>query len=121
MFTVTKNQPNRIEIEVNGGIDANIMTAGLDEMFRLSEGVENGTMLYTITELDMPTMGAVGVEIARLSKLFHLLGKYDKCAVLSDHSWIRTAAELEGALIPHFEMKSFHMDERSAAEAWLDV
>ena len=121
MFTVTKPKANRVDIELNGGIDANIMTAGLEELFRLSEDVENGKMLYTITDFDMPTMGAIGAEILELPKMFKLLGKYERCAVLSDHGWIRTAAELEGALIPNLEIKSFHLDEASAAEAWLDV
>lgn len=121
MFTVTKTKPTRIEIDINGGIDANIMLAGLDTVFRESEGVKDGTMLFTITDLDMPTMGAVGVELSRLGRLFGLLGKYDRCAVLSDHSWLRTVAEIEGALLPGLAIKSFHLDERTAAEAWLDV
>lgn len=121
MLNVTKAGANRVHVEINGGIDANIMAAGLDELFRLSEGVENGTMLYTITDFDLPTLGAIGVEFSRLGKLFNLLGKYDKCALLSDHSWIRTAAEVEGALLPGLAIKSFHLNERSAAEAWLEV
>ncbi len=121
MLTVSKPKANRVNLELNGGVDANIMTAGLEELFRLSEDVEKGTLLYTITDFDLPTLGAIGAEILELPKMFQLLGKYEKMAVLSDHSWIRTAAELEGAIIPHLEIKSFHLDEASAAEAWLDV
>lgn len=121
MFTVTKPKPNRVDLEINGGIDANIMTAALEDLIRLSEDVEKGKMLYTITDFDMPTLGAIGAEILELPKLFKLLGKYEKCAVLSDHGWIRTAAEMEGALIPNLEIKAFHLNEKSAAEAWLAV
>ncbi|MGB7319659.1 MAG: STAS/SEC14 domain-containing protein [Planktotalea sp.] len=121
MFTVTKPKPNRINIDLNGGIDANIMTAGLEELFRLSQDVKHGRILYTIADFEMPTLGAIGAEILELPKMFKLLGKYERCAVLSDHGWIRSAAELEGALIPHLEIKSFHLDEARAAEAWLDV
>lgn len=121
MLTVSKTAPNRVDLDINGGIDANIMTAGLDELLLASEDVVNGTMLYTITDFEMPTLGALGVEFSRLTKLFSLLGKYNKCAVLCDQGWIRTAAEVEGALIPGLAIKSFHLNERSAAEAWLAV
>ncbi|MGH1575649.1 STAS/SEC14 domain-containing protein [Planktotalea sp.] len=121
MFTVTKPKENRVDIEIDGGIDANIMTAGLEELIRLSEDVEKGALLYTITDFDLPTLGAIGAEFLELPKMFKLLGKYEKCAVLADHSWIRTAAEFEGALIPHLEIKSFHLNEASAAEAWLEI
>lgn len=121
MFTVTKSKANRVDIELNGGIDANIMTAGLEELFRLSEDMEKGMMLYKITDFDIPTLGAIGAEILELPKMFKMIGKFERCAVLCDQGWIRTAAEIEGALIPNLEIKSFHLDEASAAEAWLEV
>ena len=119
MFTVTKPKANRVDIELNGGIDANIMTAGLEKLFRLSEGMEKGMMLYKIT--DLPTLGAIGAEVLELPKMFKIIGKFERCAVLCDQGWIRTAAEIEGALIPNLEIKSFHLNEASAAEAWLEV
>jgi hypothetical protein len=61
----------------------------------------------------------LGVEFSRLPKLFGLLGKFEKCAVLSDAAWLRTAAEVEGALFPGITIKAFKMDEEEAAEAWL--
>ncbi len=45
MLTVSKPKANRVNLELNGGVDANIMTAGLEELFRLSEDVEKGTLL----------------------------------------------------------------------------
>lgn len=119
MLNVTKVGPNRVDVELNGGIDSNIMAAGLDKLIDLSEGVQKGRMLYTITDFDMPTLGAIGVEFTRLPKMFSLLSKFDKAAVLSDHAWIRTAAEIEGALFPGIDIKSFHLNEGAAAEAWL--
>ncbi|WP_333713965.1 STAS/SEC14 domain-containing protein [Yoonia sp.] len=76
-------------------------------------------MLYRITSFAMPSLGAIGVEMARLPKLFGLLGKYDRCAVLTDIPWLRTAAEMEGALIPGLEIKAFALDAVDDAESWL--
>ena len=97
------------------------MRVGLDELIKLSENVTNGQMLYKISDFSFPTLGAIGVEMARLPSMFALLGKYDKCALLCDTAWIRTAAEIEGALFPGIDIKSFEFNEESQANAWLNA
>lgn len=119
MLTITKSSPNRVDIDLNGGLDAEIMTAGLDDLIAKSEGVQQGRMLYRITDFAMPSLGALGVELTRLPKLFGLLSKFDRCAVLSDAAWLRKAAEIEGAIFPGIDIKGFEMSEVDAAEAWL--
>ncbi len=76
-------------------------------------------MLYRVTQLSMPTPGAIMVELRRLPQLFSMIGRFKKCAVVSDKSWIRTAGELEGLLIPGLEIKSFELEHFDAAEDWL--
>lgn len=119
MLRVTKPSPNRVDIELSGTLDADAMRAALDDLIAKSEDVTNGKMLYTITDFSMPSLGAIGVELQRLPKLFGLLGKFDRCAVLCDESWLRTAAEIEGALFPGIQIKSFERAEAEDAEAWL--
>lgn len=119
MLTITKPRQNRIDIELRGTLDAETMRVALDDLIAKSEDVTNGRMLYKIPEFSMPTLGAIGVELKRLPKLFGLLGKFDRCAVLSDAGWIRTGAEIEGALFPGIQIKSFELDDTEAAEAWL--
>lgn len=119
MFKISKPDTNRVDIDLSGSIDADTMRSALDELADKSEGVVNGRMLYTITDFAMPTLGAIGIEITRLPKLFGLIGKFDKGAVLCDVEWIRKAAAIEGALIPSLEIKSFALDDREAAEVWL--
>ncbi|MEM7547276.1 MAG: STAS/SEC14 domain-containing protein [Pseudomonadota bacterium] len=119
MLTITKPQPNRVDIELHGSIDADGMRTALDELIAESEGVSNGHMLYRISEFEMPTAGAIAVEFSRLPGLFGLIGKFDRCAVLSDAAWLRTAADIEGALFPGISIKSFNLEETDKAEGWL--
>lgn len=119
MFKVTKPASNRIDISLKGSIDSDIMRAALDDLIAQSEGVSNGRMLYTIIDFELPTLGAIAVEFARLPKLFGLLGKFDRCAVIADAGWLRKAAEIEGALIPGIEIRSFEPMDIAAAEVWL--
>ncbi|MCR9110846.1 STAS/SEC14 domain-containing protein [Marivita sp. XM-24bin2] len=119
MLTITKPETNRVDIDLSGRISSEEMATGLDDLLEMSQDVNKGIMLYTITSFPFPDLGAIAVEMARLPKLFGLLGRFDRCAVLSDAAWLRTAAEVEGALIPDFDIKSFDLDERDTAEAWL--
>jgi hypothetical protein len=119
MLKITKSAANRVDIELDGTLDAETMRVALDDLIAKSEGIAKGRMLYTVTDFSLPTLGALGVELQRLPKLFALLGKFERCAVLSDTAWLRTAAEIEGAVIPGIAIKSFELDEAAAAEAWL--
>ncbi len=121
MLKVTKTAPNRVEIDLKGELDAASMAIGLDELIAVSADVENGQILYRIPTFAMPSLSALAVEFTRLPSLIGLLSKYDRCAVLTDVEWLRSAAEFEGVLIPGFEVKAFTLDDEAAALAWLDA
>lgn len=119
MLVITKPEANRVDIELSGSIDAESMRTALDDLIAKSKDVENGCMLYTIPDMAWPTLGALGVELARLPKLFGLISRFERCAVLSDAGWIKKIAEIEGAIFPGIEIKGFALSEKDAAEAWL--
>ncbi len=119
MLNVSRKSTNRIDIELSGALDAEAMRSALDHLIEKSEGITHGKILYTISDFEMPTLGAMAVELYRMPKLFNLISKFDKCVVLSDAAWIRTAAEIEGAVIPSIAIKSFALADINAAESWL--
>ncbi len=119
MFKITLNGTNRLDIDFSGKLDSADMRTALDELAAKSQGIEHGRMLYRIGEFDIPTLGAIGVELSRIPELFKLTRKFDKVAVLAGQGWIRTASEIEGILIPGLEIKAFDMEKASAAEEWL--
>lgn len=120
MLNVSKLSANRLDIELSGALDADAMRSALDNLVEKSEGVTDGRMLYRISDFEMPTLGAMAVELYQMPKLLGLIGKFKKCAVISDAAWIRTAAEIEGAVFRSLEIKSFALADTEAAEAWLD-
>jgi len=119
MLKITRPSANRLDIELRGTIDAETMRQALDDLFEESQGIENGRMFYRITDFSLPTAEAIGVELRHLPKLFQLIGKFDRCAVLSDEGWLRRVAEIEGAFLPGLDIKSFELKDSEAAEAWL--
>lgn len=121
MFNIERKGENRLDIEFSGKLDSEDMKAALDLLIVQAKGIEHGRMLYRIGDFDLPTLGAIGVELSRLPELFRLIRHFDRAAVLADQRWIRAISEIEGILIPGLEIKAFEPRDEAAAEAWLAV
>jgi len=119
MFETQINGPNRIDISISGKIDSNNMRESLDALHAQSKDFENGRMLYRISDFDMPTFGALAVELSRLPMLFSLLRRFDRVAVITEKQWLQKASEIEGKLLPGMTIKAFDLDEEALAEQWL--
>ena len=73
MFKVTKNSPNRIDIDFSGKLNSDDMRVAIDDLLNNSKDIENGRMLYRLNEFDIPTLGALGVELSRIFELLRLV------------------------------------------------
>lgn len=120
MFKVKRISDGRIDVIYSGKLDSDAMKAGLDEILRTSEGIEHGRMMIHVGEFQMPTLGAMGVEMSRLPHLFRLIRRFDRAAVIAGQGWIRKASEVEGKMIPGLTIKAFDLHEAEQAEQWLD-
>lgn len=119
MFHVSRIGDRRIDVDVSGKLDASEMRFALDELLRKSEGISHGQMLCRIGEFDLPTLGAVGVELSRIPQLFRFIRRFDRCAVVSGKEWLRKASEIEGTLIPGLTVKAFDEQLSTEAHCWL--
>lgn len=119
MFKVIQNGANRLDIEMRGRLDAEGMRVALDELSSKAENIENGKMLYDVVDFHLPSLGAIGIEFSRLPSMLKLVKKFDRAAVLTDKTWLKKASELEGALFPGLEIKTFDRDQKTEAEEWL--
>ena len=50
-----------------------------------------------------------------------LMKKFDRAAVLTDKTWLKTASELEGLFFPGLVIKAFDRDQKAEAEEWLSI
>lgn len=119
MFEVIQNGTNRLDIKLSGKLDSETMTTALDELVSKSKDIKNGKMLYVISDFQLPTLGAIGIEFSRLPSMFGFIKKFNRAAVLTDKTWLKKASEFEGALIPGLEIKAFNLDQKEEAENWL--
>ncbi len=119
MLLVHKTNSHRLDLEIGGPLDADMMKLGLEDLFQKSEGMSDAQMIIKIADFAMPTFAAVMIEMARLPALFTAMRRFEKCAVLTDAKWMQKAAQIEGALMPGLEIKAFDMEDAPAAETWL--
>ena len=119
MLNIHPREPGIINIEADGEIDATAMEVGLNKLVEMCEDIEGGKLFYRITNFKMPTLAALGVEFMMMPKLFRLIGKVAKAAVLTDEDWIAKASIIEGALIPGLEIRAFDLEDEGAALAFL--
>lgn len=120
MFKVTQKSTNRLDLEMSGKLDAQEVKIALDELVSKSENMENGKMLYDVIDFRLPSLGAIAIEFSLLPKVFGLLKRFDRTAVLTDKTWLKKLSELEGLLYPGLKIKAFNRDQRVGAEAWLN-
>lgn len=119
MFKVINHGTNRIDVELSGKLDSDDMKVALDDLISSAKDIKNGRLLYCISDFNIPTLGALGVELSRLPELFRFIKKFDRAAILANKDWVKKAGEIEGALIPGLEIKAFDLDEQAEAENWL--
>ena len=119
MHRITRLSPVRLDIELKGRLDADAMRTLLDGLLRESEGFEHGRMLCRVRDFELPSLGALGVELSHMPELFGMIGRFDRVAVLADETWIQRLGQIENAVIPGIEIKVFAGDATADAEAWL--
>ena len=120
MLTITPHSQNRVDMTLNGKIDAQQMSAAIDEFIEITQNIEHGQMLYRMEDFHMPTLEAIGVKLSQLPRAFKAVRKFSRIAVLCDTQWVRTISEIEGMLFPGMEIRAFQLSEQETAEKWLD-
>lgn len=119
MFNLERKSDNRLDIDIAGKIDRDEMNASLDAFIDQAADIENGRMLYKLGDFQLPTAGAIGVELRRLPKLLKTIRHFDRIAVIAQEKWVRKAGEFEGTLLPGVEIRAFRPEEAGDAESWL--
>ncbi|TVZ42041.1 SpoIIAA-like protein [Alteromonadaceae bacterium 2753L.S.0a.02] len=119
MLTVERVADDRLDIAMSGKLDSDGMRVALDTLVESAEGIENGGMLFEVIEYNLPSLGAVAVELSRFPQMLRFIRKFKRAAVLSDETWLKTISEWEGKLIPGLTIKAFNRTDKIAAIAWL--
>lgn len=117
-FTVDRTGPNSLRITLAGALDSVTMEAGLQALSLEMEGMAHGDLLMVDQGAEWPSLGAIGVELRHWPQMMAMLHQLDRAALVSHNAMFRTAAAIESAVIPGYEIRSFN-DEATATQ-WLE-
>ncbi len=119
MIDVSVESTGLVHLQVQGTIDATQMRDGLDAFFEHIEGKTEVPLLYTITDIKIPTPAALAVELGYIPQLFGALAKLKRAALIANQAWVRGAAKIESAVIPGLVIEVFEPGDEDAARAWV--
>ena len=118
MFRLLPDLPPHV---VGFVLDGTVTRPDLDALFREVEGVVRRGHVHLVGEITGVgglTLDAVGAQVERSFGLLRQIGKVDRYAVVTDTGWIRSVAQVQGALLPGIDVRVWPRDERDAAVAW---
>lgn len=73
--------------------------------------------------VEVPDIGAVSVETVLKDIRFGLKhwDRFSKAAIVTDTRWLKAITDIQDTLFPPIDLRTFSLDERDAARAWLDA
>ncbi|MEM9813041.1 MAG: STAS/SEC14 domain-containing protein [Pseudomonadota bacterium] len=119
MLTIERKGPGRIDVSVAGRIGTLEMEAGLERLIAETGDMSAADMLTRVSGRAWPSVGALTVKLRKLPELLALRRRFRRVALVADAGWLRSAAELEGALLPGIQVRGFRPADAGAAEDWL--
>ena len=103
-------------------IDGTVTAPDMDDLYNAVEKVTEGKgpvhICGEIHGVGGLTLDAIGASFKRGAGLIGRIARVKRYAVVSDIGWIKTVAELEGAVIPGMTVRVWPTAHREEALAW---
>jgi len=113
--------PDVVAFRVSGKVskaDVELAWASLDAALDEAETIG----LYAeIVDLGGFTIDGLVEDVAHALKEIGQWRRFARYAVVTDAGWLRTLADVEGKLLPGIEIRTYAMDQKDDAMAWLSA
>ena len=111
-----------VQMSVNGPMTSETVQSSFDWIENVQSEIATNDNLQICVEMQADNFS----DLAEASQQFRRVGEVlrrahdiDRCALITDSTWIRNSAKIEGAVIPGLELMAFAPDESETAEKWL--
>lgn len=119
MLTLTPIPPAALEITVEGPLVREDVARAIAEIDAMLDTVERLDILADVRGKPDIHPSLILEELKHLPTLFRMMRAIDRIAVIADENWVRTAAKIEGKLIPGVTYEVYTRDQADDARAWL--
>lgn len=120
MLEFLESAPDVIALRVGERIEGAELDAIMDRLEPMLEAEDKTHVFVETQAVNGIALDGLGRYMGRALPLFGKLGKFGRVAVVADQAWIRWAAEIESAVLPHISYRTFTPERREEALAWVE-
>lgn len=113
---------NVVQMSVNGPMTSETVQSSFEWIENVQSQHATNDNLQICVEMQADNFS----DLAEASQQFRRVGDVlrrahdiDRCALITDSTWIRNSAKIEGAVIPGLELMAFAPENAETAEKWL--
>jgi hypothetical protein len=111
-----------VQMSVNGPMTSETVQSSFEWIENVQSESATNDNLQLCVEMQADNFS----DLAEASQQFRRVGEVlrrahdiDRCALITDSTWIRNSAKIEGAVIPGLELMAFAPENAESAEKWL--
>lgn len=119
MLEFLPTEPDVIALRIGDRIEGADLEAIMDRLEPMLEADRPTHVFVETSHVGGIAIDGLARYIARAMPLFGKLRKFGRVAVVADQSWIRWAAKIESAVLPHVDYRTFTPGLRDEALAWV--
>ena len=98
------------------GNDLQMIMDRLDDVMARHDKVHVFVETQSIDGIEVSSLPSY---MARAMPLFGKLSSFGRVAVVADQAWVRVGTRLESALLPNIRYRTYMLEERDEALAWV--
>ncbi|MGJ8562236.1 MAG: STAS/SEC14 domain-containing protein [Alphaproteobacteria bacterium] len=107
-------------MSVKGTMSSDSLNEGLAWMDQVAETNDNFNICVDMAYENFDGLGAARAEFLRVGRVLRHALSAEKCAVLTDSTFLQNSAKVEAAAIPGMEINAFGIEDREIAQKWLN-
>jgi hypothetical protein len=119
MLEYLPSNPDVIAVRCGGKLARPELEGYMDRLEASLAQREQTHLFAEVVDFSGLEMEGLGDLMKRSAAWFRNLERVGRVAIVADQSWIRWAAKLESALLPHVAYQTFDSAERDRAWAWV--
>lgn len=110
---------NVVQMSVTGAIASESLQSSFDWIETVQTANDNIQLCVEMQSDDFSDLAEASQQFRRVGDMLRRAHDVDRCAVITDSSWLRNSAKVEGAVIPGMNIMAFAPDEADTAGKWL--
>ena len=110
---------NVVQLSVNGPITSETLQSSYDWIETAQSANDNLQLCIEMQADNFSDLAEASQQFRNVGTVLRRAHEIDRCAVITDSSWLRNSAKVEGAVIPGLNIMAFAPDESETAGKWL--